>query len=438
MTASTVPQAPAPPLGTFSALRQREFGLLWWSGVGQAIGLGMQQITLGHFVFELTGSEFWVGAVAFMNFAPFFAFSLFAGVIGDRMDKRLLLLAAQAGSGLAVLALATLITTDAIAIWHVMIAAAIAATGQALTVPIRFAYVNELVERRYLMNAVALTSLAQNGMRVVGPVLAGVLIAAIGSGGTMYVNAAGYLLGLIPLFILRGRPRPAPAARASIIRNIAEGLRYAAATPAILFALLLSNICFSLFGMPYISMLPVFAKEVLHRGPTGLGLLSSAGGVGSVAGALLLARLGDYPHKRRLYQGFFVVFCSSLIVFSLSTHFLLSLILVSLVGIGSISHINVGTVTVQMATPRELQGRIMSLWTWGISLSFLGALPIGALSELYGPSRVMAGSATIGLLLGVLLMLRYRSLPAGPALAIAHQPAVGGREPVALGSREDV
>lgn len=410
MAASAAAHASEQKLGTFSALRQREFGLLWWSGVGQAIGLGMQQITLGHFVFELTGSEFWVGAVAFMNFAPFFAFSLFAGAVGDRMDKRVLLLAAQAGSGLAVLALATLIAADAVAIWQIMAAAAVAATGQALTVPLRFAYVNELVERRYLMNAVALTSLAQNGMRVIGPVLAGALIATIGSGGTMYVNAAGYLLGLIPLLILKSHPRPPAPAGTSVLANIAEGVRFAVATPAILFALVLTNVFFCFFGMPYVSMLPVFAKEVLDRGPTGLGLLSSAAGAGSVIGGILLARLGDYPHKRRLYLGSFVLYFGSLVLFSLSHRFGLSLVLVSLVGVGQMSHINVGTVTLQMATPRELQGRIMSLWTWGISLSFLGALPIGALSELYGPSRVMAGSAALGLLLGVALMLRF-----GPA-----------------------
>lgn len=405
-------EPPSERMGTFSALRQREFGLLWWSGVGQAIGLGMQQITLGHFVFALTDSEFWVGAVAFMNFTPFFVFSLFAGAVGDRMDKRLLLVLAQAVSGLAVLALATLITAGVVEIWHILAIALVAATGQALTVPVRFAYVNELVERRYLMNAVALNSLAQNGMRVIGPVLAGVLIALAGSGGTMYVNASGYLIGLIPLFILKSRPRPAPAARASVLRTIAEGVRYAAATPAILFPLVVSNICFSLFGMPYISMLPVFAKEVLARGPTGLGLLSGAAGVGSVTGAVLLARLGDYPHKRRLYQGFLLLFFVGLILFSLSPNFYLSLVLLSIVGAGSISHITVGTVMVQMATPRELQGRIMSLWTWGICLSFLGALPVGALSEVYGAPAVMAGSATLGLLVAAALMWRYRALPA--------------------------
>ena len=374
-------EAVAPKLGTFSALRQRQFALLWYSGVGQAIGLGMQQITLGHFVFARTGSEFWVGAVAFMNFMPFFVFSPFAGVIGDRMDRRRLLMIAQALSGLAVLVLAVLITTDLVAMWQVLLIALIAATGQALTVPTRLAYVSELVEQRYLMNAVALNSLSQNGMRIIGPVLAGVLIAAIGSGGTMYINAAGYLAGLIPLMLLQSRPLVARAGSTAVLQNIAEGIRYTVATPLVFFVWMLSN-GFALFGMPYVSMLPVFAEDVLGQDATGLGLLSSAAGAGSVIGAVMLARLGDVRHKQRLYVAFFVLFFAALLLFALSSSFLLSLGLLVLVGIGSMNHINTGTVILQMATPRALQGRIMSLFVLNLAVSELMTAPAGALAQL--------------------------------------------------------
>src|SRR5262245_7634134 len=136
--------AAEPRLGTFSALRQREFALLWYSSVGQSIGLGMQQIALGYFVWDRTESEFWVGAVAFMNFAPFFLFSPFAGVFGDRFDRRNLLFIAQTLSGAAVLVLAVLITAGFVEMWHVLVIALLAATGQALTVPTRLAYVNDL------------------------------------------------------------------------------------------------------------------------------------------------------------------------------------------------------------------------------------------------------------------------------------------------------
>jgi MFS family permease len=396
-------EAPAP--GTFSALKQRQFALLWLSSVGQSIGLGMQQIALGYFVYDFTGSGAWVGAVAFMNFAPFFFFSPVAGVIGDRTDRRNLLFAAQAMSGLAVLTAAVLITADLVAMWQILLVALIAAMGQALTVPTRLAYVTDLVEPRYLMNAVSLSSLAQNGMRIVGPVLAGVLIAAVGSGGTMYVNAAGYLLGLIPLAMLQSRPRPV-VERPAILANIAEGVTYARKTPIVFFVIMMGN-AFSLFGMPYISMLPVFAEDVLHQGATGLGLLSSASGAGAVAGGVLLARWGDVRNKNRLFQVFFVLFFGALILFSLSSNFVLSLVLLFAVGLGSMSHINTGTVILQLTAPRALQGRTMSLWTWGISLSFLGALPVGVLAESVGASAAMAGSAVLGLLSGAALMAWY-------------------------------
>jgi len=289
--------------------------------------------------------------------------------------------------------------------WQVLLVALLAATGQALTVPTRLAYVNDLVEPRYLMNAVALNSLAQNGMRVVGPVIAGVLIAFIEAGGTMYVTAAGYLVGLMPLSMLDSRPRP-PAAKRAPLHEIAEGIRFALRTPIVFFAIMLGN-AFALFGMPYLSMLPVFAEDVLDAGSFGLGLLMAASGTGAVVGGVVLARIGDTPRKIRLFNGFFLLFLVSLVFFSLSPWMALSLVLMFVVGFGSISHISVGTVLLQLNTPRELQARVMSLWTWGISFSFLGALPVGALAEVYGAPVVMAGTAGLGALSGLALMAWY-------------------------------
>ena len=397
--------ASEPRLGTFSALRQRQFALLWYSSVGQSIGLGMQQITLGYFVWDRTESEFWVGAVAFMNFAPFFLFSPFAGVFGDRADRRNLLFIAQLVSGAAVLALAVLITTGLVEMWQVLVIALLSATGQALTVPTRLAYVNDLVESKYLMNAVALNSLAQNGMRIIGPVIAGVLIAVISSGGTMYVNAAGYLIGLIPLAMLQSRPRP-PAPSRAPLKEIAEGIRFAVRTPVVFFVINLGNL-FALFGMPYLSMLPVFAEDVLGVGSYGLGFLSAASGVGAVLGGVALARMGDTPHKLRLFNGCYLLFVVSLVAFSFSPWMWLSLLLMFVVGVGSMSCISVGVVILQLNTPRELQARVMSLWTWGICFAFLGALPVGALAEVYGAPRVMAGTAALGILSGLALMAWY-------------------------------
>ena len=414
-----------PRLGTFTALRQREFALLWYGSVGQSIGLGMQQIALGFFVWDRTESELWVGAVAFMNFAPFFLFSPFAGVFGDRFDRRNLLFIAQALSGLSVLTLAILITSGLVDMWQVLVVALLSATGQALTVPTRLAYVNDLVEPQFLMNAVALNSLAQNGMRIVGPILAGVFIAIIGAGATMYVNAAGYLLGLIPLAMMQARPRP-PAATGAPLREIADGIAFMIRTPVIFFVINLGNL-FALFGMPYLSMLPVFAEDVLEVGSLGYGLLSAASGVGAVLGGIALARLGDTPHKLRLFNGCYLLFVASLVVFSLSAWMWLSLILMFVVGISSMSCISVGVVILQQNTPRELQARVMSLWTWGIALAFLGALPVGAVSERFGAPVTMAFTAALGVASGLVLMAWYASRSGKPTAATlapepAHQP----------------
>ena len=403
-------------MGTFSALRQREFALLWYGSLGQSIGLGMQQIALGYFVWNRTESELWVGAVAFMNFAPFFLFSPFAGVFGDRFDRRNLLFIAQALSGLSVLALAVLITSGLVEMWQVLVVALLSATGQALTVPTRLAYVNDLVEPEFLMNAVALNSLAQNGMRIVGPILAGIFIALIGAGGTMYANAAGYLLGLIPLAMMQARPRP-PAATRAPLREIADGIVFMIRTPVVFFVINIGNL-FALFGMPYLSMLPVFAEDVLEVGSLGYGLLSAASGVGAVVGGIGLARLGDTPHKLRLFNGCYLLFVASLIVFSLSPWMWLSLILMFVIGISSMSCISVGVVILQQNTPRELQARVMSLWTWGIALAFLGALPVGAVSERFGAPITMAATAALGVVSGLALMGWYASQSGKPSTAV--------------------
>lgn len=394
------------PGGTFAALRQREFALLWYGSVGQSIGLGMQQIALGYFVWDQTRSELWVGAVAFMNFAPFFLFSPFAGVFGDRFDRRNLLFIAQTLSGISVLTLAVLITSGLVEMWQVLVVALLSATGQALTVPTRLAYVNDLVEPQFLMNAVALNSLAQNGMRIVGPILAGMSIAIMGVGATMYVNAAGFLLGLIPLAMMQARPRP-PAAIRAPLREIADGIMFMIRTPVIFFVINIGNL-FALFGMPYLSMLPVFAEDVLGVGSLGYGLLSSASGVGAVIGGIALARLGDTRYKLRLFNGCYLLFLAALVVFSLSPWMWLSLILMFVVGIGSMSCISLGVVILQQNTPRELQARVMSLWTWGIALAFLGALPVGAVAELLGAPITMAVTAGLGFASGLLLMAWYR------------------------------
>jgi MFS family permease len=415
-----------PRLGTFAALRQREFALLWYGSVGQSIGLGMQQITLGYYVWNRTESELWVGAVAFMNFAPFFLFSPFAGVFGDRFDRRNLLFVAQGLSGLSVLALAVLITSGLVEMWHVLAVALLSATGQALTVPTRLAYVNDLVEPRFLMNAVALNSLAQNGMRIIGPILAGMFIAIIRPGGTMYLNAAGYLLGLIPLAMMQSRPRPAAATRAPL-REIAEGIGFMVRTPVIFFVINVGNL-FALFGMPYLSMLPVFAEDVLDVGSLGYGLLSSASGVGAVLGGIALARLGDTPHKVRLFNACYLVFVATLVGFSLSPWMWLSLGLMFVIGISSMSCISVGVVILQQNTPRELQARVMSLWTWGIALAFLGALPVGALSELYGAPATMAVTAALGVVSGLALMAWYARQSGKPDGGRLHsEPAAADR-----------
>jgi predicted MFS family arabinose efflux permease len=211
-----------------------------------------------------------------------------------------------------------------------------------------------------------------------------------------------------------------------VLRNIAEGIEYAAKTPLVFFVIMMGNV-FSLCGMPYLSMLPVFAEDVLGQGATGLGFLASASGAGAVVGGVLLARWGNVQDKRRLFEACYLLFFGALILFSLSRSYPLSLVLLFAVGLGSMSNINTGTVMLQLATPRALQGRTMSLWTWGISLSFLGALPVGALAEAVGMPAAMATSAALGLAGGLGLIAWYRWSVQSPESRVQNREGIEPR-----------
>ena len=411
--------------GAFSALGQRQFALFWYSGLGQAIGLGMQQITLGHYIFATTNSAFWVGAVAFANFFPLFTLSLFAGVLGDRMDKRKLLAVSQLISGGAVLALAVLITSGLASIGLVLLTSVVAATGQALTLSTRFAMVGELADRDHLANAFALNGLSQNGMRVLGPVLAGVLISLIGDGRTMYVNASAYLLGVLPLLLLERRPPRHGANRPRVLDDLRDGLRFAGRTIDIP-AIIVPGHLMVLFSLSYMHLLPVFAKDVLDRESTGLGLLSAAAGLGSVLGGLVLAKLGNFgtlDQKHRAYQTGMIVVSLALLVFALSTNFALSLVALSISGLAMIILSNTGQVMLQIVTPAEYQERVMSLWGWGASLNFLGGFPLGAAAAAFGAPAALTGSVLLGLTAQLLLFAwfnrRRAAQRAAPAAGLA-------------------
>jgi MFS family permease len=345
-------------------------------------------------VLELTGSAFKLGLVTTVQFTPLLLLSLVGGAFSDRLPKRNLLLATQIVAGLLALTLGVLVQTGMVQYWHVILIAGLLGTVNAFYVPARQAFVPELVEKHALMNAVALNSTIFNGARVVGPAIGGLLIAAVGLALNFYINAASYLAVIIGLLLIRPRPVAATARARNIWQTMREGLAYIVDTPVVLTILALVGVA-SLFALNFTTLLPIFARSVLHVGSDGYGFLAASMGLGSLSGAISLAFFYRRELARRLiYTGAFV-FTVAEILFALSRSYSLSVVLLILVGLFMTLFTTTANTRILSLTPPELQGRVMSVY----SLMFLGMTPFGSflaglIAQRFGaPAALIAGSA---------------------------------------------
>jgi MFS family permease len=357
-------------------------------------GTWVQSIAQQWLVLELTGSAFKLGLVTTVQFTPLLLLSLVGGAITDRFPKRNLLLATQVIAGLLALTLGILVQTGAVRYWHVVLMAGLLGTVNAFYVPARQAFVPELVERNALMNAVALNSTIFNAARVVGPAIGGLLIAAVGLSLNFYINAASYLAVIIGLLLIKSRPVASTARENSIWQTMREGLAYIVATPVVLTILALVGVA-SLFALNFTTLLPIFARNVLHLHSDGFGFLAASMGMGSLAGAISLAFYNRRELARRLiYTGAFV-FTVAEILFALSRSYPLSMVLLVIVGLFMTLFTTTANTRILSLTPPELQGRVMSVY----SLMFLGMTPFGSflagvIAQRFGaPTALIAGSA---------------------------------------------
>src|SRR5215211_5461171 len=276
---------------TFAALSNRDYRLLWLGTLGSFTAMQMQQVARGYLAYELSGSAAVLGVVGLSSGLPMLVFSLFGGVIADRVAKRNLLLVTQAATGLVALATAVLVATDLITIWQLILLGVLQGVVFAFNMPARQAILAELVAPAEMMNAMALNNAGMNVTRIFGPALAGFLIAVpfVGPANVFYVMAACYQLAV--LMLLRIRPRYAGSGRprAPMLQEFAAGLRYIA-QHEVLGMLLVLGLVPIILGFPYQMLLPVFASEaVFDVGARGLGLMSAVTGAGALVGALVVA-----------------------------------------------------------------------------------------------------------------------------------------------------
>ncbi len=389
-------------LPAFRALRHSGFRWYWLSTSAQASARGMQFFVLGWLVLELTDSVTQLGLVIFLYGVPNLALMLLGGVLADRWERRFLLLVSQGFVSAVIFVLAILTAVAVISLWHIYAASLVMGVIQGLNMPSRMAIVSDLVERDDLMNAVALSSAVMNAGRILGPGLAGGLIELWGIGPALFLNGACYVLGARFLMLVTGINRPPVAGGTSIIRDLSLGVRYFLASPV---ALTMVGMGFALgfFGMPYIQILPAFAKESLKVGAAEAGFLLTAAGIGSLIGALVLASMGNFRRKNWILMASAIIFGVSLFVFTWSSWYWVSWVILLFVGLGSMTYISTTTTVLQLTAPPEMHGRLLSIWTPSAALMFIGSLHMGMVAETLGWRIALAGGA--GLCLTVFLCL---------------------------------
>lgn len=394
----------------FRALRSRNFRLFFFGQGMSLIGTWMQRVALGWLVYEMTDSELLLGLVAFIGQLPVSLLSPVAGVVADRIDRRTLLIYTQLVEAFQATVLAALTITGVIEVWHIVILSLVLGVAFAFESPTRQAFVIEMTGPEDLMNAIALNSGSFNTARLAGPALAGFVVAAAGEGIVFAANAASYIAVIAALLAMRLPKKERVADRENAVTRIREGVAYVYNSGPI--RMLLGMLALiTLVGIWHAVLMPVFARDVLERGPEGLGILMGANGAGALTGAVMLATRKSVRNLTKVLAVATIVFGLALVGFSLSTNFYLSVFLIYIVGI-SFMHEVAGTNTlVQTLVPEEMRGRVMSLFI----LSFLGIMPFGNMiggsvaSALDAPRAVLI-SGTCVVIAGLFFAIKISAL----------------------------
>lgn len=358
----------------------KDFRVFW---IGQLIsfsGTWMQSTAQGWLVYSLTRSPLYLGIVATASSLPVLFFTLLGGVAADRFRKKKLLIITQSLSILPALLLGIMANFKVIKPLHIIIIAFSLGIINAFDLPARQSFLIEMVQKGRLMNAIALNSAAFNGARIIGPLMAGFAIAYTGVAICFYINALSFLAAIIALTKIKSAPFKVKETRDSGIgsvlltyfKDLGEGLHFIMVNREVLQIMVLVA-TFSLFGIPFVTLLPVFAEDILMVGPKGLGYLGGASGLGAFTAALIIAYKGDIEAKGHLMFTAALIFSLSLMGFSLSRHYHVSLLILILAGWGIVSFLALGNSILQLKVTDELRGRVMSVYT----LLFLGLSPIG-------------------------------------------------------------
>lgn len=387
----------APSTGILRALRHRNYRLFWTGNFLSNIGTWMQNVAQGWLVLQLTNSAFLLGLVGFAQSIPSLIFSLLGGVIADRADRRKLLLATQTLMLLFTLVLAISISAGVVTVHEILAIAFLMGTATAINAPSYQSFVQDLVGKDDVLNAIALNSAQFNLSRVLGPSAAGLAVAGFGIAVCFYLNSLSFLAVIVALAMIQF-PTVVREGAFSVRRNLIEGFRYVWGHGEILWLIILVALV-SMFGLPYLVLMPIFARDVLNAGARGLGYLVTASGIGALGGALLLASWRSRQRRGPLVLAAALVFFTAIVLFALSRHFWLSFALLVVVGGAMVSTVATINSLLQMLVPDEMRGRVLSMHTMAfLGFSPLGSLLVGGLATWWSAPvalSVLAGTAIV-------------------------------------------
>jgi MFS family permease len=396
----------------FRALRHRNYRLFFCGQIVSLIGTWMQNIAQAWLVYRLTKSSLLLGLVGFAGQIPVFLFATVGGVFADRHSRHRTVIATQTASLILAFIFAALTLLEHIRVWEIMLLAGLLGLVNAFDIPARQAFIIEMVIPEDLINAIALNSAMFNGARILGPAVAGITVAAIGEGWCFFANGVSYIAVIAGLLLMHVTPRARDARAGSGLKNILAGFRFVVHTGPIRALLLLLGLV-SVTGMPYAVLMPIFADKVLHAGARGLGVLMGSTGVGALAATLVMASRREVRGLGRWIIYASSGFGASLILFSFSRSYPLSILLLLPAGFSMLIQMSSSNTLIQSMVPDALRGRVMAVY----SMMFMGMAPFGAL---------LAGAVARGLGAAITVALGGATCMLGSCVFGTRWPALRG------------
>ncbi len=416
---------------TLRALGYRNFQLFFGGQLISLIGTWMQNIAQAWLVYRLTGSSVMLGAVSFAGQIPIFFLAPLGGIVADRYNRRRVVIGTQAASMLLAFALAGLTLTKTVHVWHVFVLASLLGMVNAFDIPARQSFQVEMVGKADLMNAIALNSSMFNASRVIGPAIAGILVAAIGEGWCFFANAVSYVAVITSLLMMNVEPRERGVPGESPLADVVEGFRFVIHNLPVRAILMLLGVV-SLTGMPYTVLMPIFADRILHGGARTLGWLMGCAGVGALMGALRLASRTELKGLYRWLPVASFAFGATLIGFAWSRVFWLSACILLPTGFSMMIEMASSNTLLQSMVPDELRGRVMSVY----SMVFMGMAPFGALlagvaAGRFGAPWTITGSGIVCMTAAAVYRTQLARIRGPARQLIAAQQAANAGPPIA-------